>query len=130
MLIEDISFEDITIEDIEALIGQKERSRLEYKRELESSDSSKTEILRDICAMANSNGGLIIIGVEEKNEKCVGFKNVNDADGMAQSIRQMLLDGVEERILDLQLKSFFLTSGEDVLVISVPSSFNKTSSSI
>ncbi len=121
MLIENKSFDDITSEDIELLVGQIERNRLEFKEQIPDS----WKMLREVCAMANSDGGLIIFGAKEKNEECVGFKNIDDIESQEQAIRQSILDNIEERIFEFVVKRFELNDKINVLVIFIPSSFNK-----
>lgn len=121
MLIENISFDDITSDDIESLIGQKERNRLEFKEQIPDS----WKMLREVCAMANADGGLIIFGAKEQNEKCIGFKNINDIEGEEQSIRQSILDNIEERIFEFAVKRFTLQNNINILIVFVPSTFNK-----
>jgi len=54
-----------TLEDIQKLIENKieESLTLEYKRELSRNNK---EIAKDISAFANTSGGVIIYGIEEK----------------------------------------------------------------
>lgn len=122
MLIEEKSLKDITAQDIEALLGAKERGRLEFKR---SVPTDNLELLRDVCSMANADGGLIIVGAETAGEICTGFVDVIDPDGSAQRIRQTVLDGIEARILDFGVRTLHLPTGMTVLVVYVPSSFSK-----
>ncbi|MEP0815198.1 MAG: ATP-binding protein [bacterium] len=59
---------NLTIEDIEELIIKEvpESNTLDYKEEIYPlNDDGKSEFLRDVCAFANSEGGLIIIGIKE-----------------------------------------------------------------
>lgn len=121
MTIEDKSLQDITSEDIENLNGKKEGARLEFKQTIPDS----WKLLREICAMANADGGLLIIGAKEKNEICIGFENIKDVEINAQRIRQSILDSIEERIVGFGIKPLNLKSGENILVVFIPSSFNK-----
>lgn len=54
-------------EDVQALIDNKEResSILEYKQEISGTDHEKKEISKDVSAMANAEGGYLVIGVKE-----------------------------------------------------------------
>jgi len=125
MLIEDKSLEDIKVEDLEALVGVKERGRLEFKESIGNTERDKLELLRDICAMVNADGGLIVIGAKTSGEQCTGFVDLPNPDGNAQRIRQSVLDSIEDRILDFGVKPFQLPPGVTVLVVYVPSSFAK-----
>jgi predicted HTH transcriptional regulator len=57
-----------TVEDIQKLIGTQvqESLNLDYKRSSSISNKARAEIAKDASAFANSDGGLIIYGVEEK----------------------------------------------------------------
>lgn len=61
-----------TILDIKGLIKNKveENLHLDYKAagSLQNTDGKKTEIAKDVCAMANSDGGIIIYGMAEFSE--------------------------------------------------------------
>ena len=67
MPIHQIPLEKITPADIQSLVanGEREDSRLEYKREWRTAaESDKRELLSDIAAFANAAGGDIIYGIE------------------------------------------------------------------
>ena len=59
---------ELTYEHIEVLTLSREPESimLDYKRMLSGSERDKAELAKDICAFANSQGGYLIIGVEEK----------------------------------------------------------------
>lgn len=59
------------------LIKKEEGTKLDFKQKLElDTESSKKEIAKDICAIANSKGGrgYIIIGVEDKTKVIAGIE--------------------------------------------------------
>ncbi len=53
--------------DLMDLLSRREREsiRLDYKRDVTTSDSAKAELAKDISAFANSQGGYVIYGVDE-----------------------------------------------------------------
>ncbi|MEW5818784.1 MAG: ATP-binding protein [Cyanobacteriota bacterium] len=59
--------------DIEKIIQQQENEKLEFKRELTSTFDKKS-FLKDVCAFANTHGGLIIIGIENDAHKVIGIQ--------------------------------------------------------
>ena len=61
---------DIVNNDLESLINQGEGYTLEFKKAFSNS------IGKEICAFANSKGGKIILGVNDKGE-IVGFSLTN-----------------------------------------------------
>jgi len=60
-------------QDIQALIHEQRREnfQLEYKRSdsLAKTDPRKTEISKDVSAMANSAGGIIVYGIDEQKKR-------------------------------------------------------------
>ena len=79
--------DDITADDIKSLIDNEvvEDSSLDYKRDLPNKGKDR-EFLKDITAIANKNGGIIIYGLSEARDannnklgfpdKVVGIKKV------------------------------------------------------
>lgn len=59
--------------DINNLIQQQENEKLEFKKEL-TSTSDKKSFLKDVCAFANTNGGFIIIGIENNTKEIIGIQ--------------------------------------------------------
>lgn len=73
--------EDYSPEDIYALIsiGAEESTYLEFKASgsLATSDGKKNEIAKDISAFANSDGGILIYGIEEANHIAASFSFID-----------------------------------------------------
>jgi hypothetical protein len=84
----------------------KESLYLDFKRELSFDKDSAYELALDICSFANSEGGSIIIGIEEDidpNDKCnvaKSFLNVNNVE----DIERFINDQVSEYIYPAELK--------------------------
>src|SRR3989338_7722642 len=116
---------DIELEkDLQDLINNKieESTNLEYKS-LESLNNN-TEVAKDISAMANSEGGIIIYGIaEDKN----GFPEMiewSSDKGLKDKIDQVLSSRINRKIENCRIKE--VCSNEDnkkfVLVVTVPRS--------
>ena len=60
---------ELVYDDIEGLTssGEHENVWLDYKKSISGSEHDKAELAKDISALANSQGGYLIIGVEERN---------------------------------------------------------------
>jgi hypothetical protein len=106
-----------------------ERLDLEYKRReaLDNTDSKKTEISKDISAMANSAGGTIVYGVEEdktaRTMRVTGGIDpcVNTTEWLEQIIAsriQRRIDGVRVHQVDLPTRD----PGKVAYVVSIPQS--------
>ena len=74
--------QDYTIDTINSLIGNEveENIHLDYKASgaLDKKDVKKNEIVKDVSAFANSDGGIIIYGLTEENHKP---KDIDFIDG-------------------------------------------------
>ncbi|MEN8433531.1 AlbA family DNA-binding domain-containing protein [Clostridium septicum] len=63
---------------IMSIIKREEGIKLDFKLKLSlNCESGKKELAKDICAIANSNGGrgYIIVGIQDKTKKIVGLRN-------------------------------------------------------
>lgn len=128
MSIERGEFEDVCEADLLELIdGQvQENERLEYKRDLYgNSREEKREFLKDVSALANSNGGHLIIGIGERKGVASSLQPIS-ASPESASIRmeQMARDGLDPKISGLRIKSVEISTGGYVFVIRIPRSWN------
>lgn len=104
---------------------------LDYKRDLniDSSDERK-EFLFDICSFANSEGGIIIYGVDEENNKdksntgipgeIIGLK-IPNADILIQKIESLIGSSVQPMITKLTSRILNI-SGKQILILIIPKS--------
>ena len=58
--------------DLVALLSRHEGKNLEFKTDLSSPES----VLRSIVAFANTSGGILLVGVEDRTRKVAGVKDV------------------------------------------------------
>jgi hypothetical protein len=134
------SFDEIEPADLLQLVddGVRESHELDYKQDLPAKpDGDKKEFLRDITALANSAGGWIIYGVQEKvdaignktgePEKCSGVLLGTSADAEIRRLDSLIAHGVEPaltgvRIRDLSDPAF---SSGPVFMVQVPDSWAK-----
>jgi predicted HTH transcriptional regulator len=82
--------------------------------------------LKDVSSFANTHGGDLVIGIEEKGglaRKVPGVAGVNP-DTELQRLESLARDGIEPRIVGLQMKAVSVTGGGIVFVIRVPRSWN------
>jgi len=110
------SVSEITYEDIEILTssGEPESIILDYKKTISGSEHDKAELAKDICAFANSQGGYLVIGVEERRGKPVhppcGTERMIGRQKAEEWIEQVINSNIAQRVLT------------DIKVISVPDS--------
>lgn len=99
---------------LEELLAQEEGKTLEFK---ENADSL-SKIIQTIVAFANTAGGTIVVGVQDKTKKVVGLENalvdeLKISNAVATSVEPLLVP-------TLQLSTY---RNKDVLIITVPHCF-------
>ncbi|HEY3377052.1 MAG TPA: ATP-binding protein [Armatimonadota bacterium] len=101
---------DWTLEDIHAVLehGEQENVTLDYKASLaigEWTDRNRNELAKDLCAFANSAGGLIIIGVGEIEHKPAVIDDGVDTTRVSkEAIESALAARITPRIDGLTIK--------------------------
>jgi hypothetical protein len=99
---------------------------LEYKdsRALGNTDHQKTELFKDVSAMANSQGGIIVYGMKE-----IGHLPTGTDDGVEPSkikrewLENILSANIDPKIEDLLIKPVILTSkgtGNVAYILDIP----------
>jgi len=109
-----------------------ESATLEFKAILPHSapdDKPKQEFLKDIAALANAGGGDIVYGISEVNGKANALlwiqEAVNPVDATRRRLGQWLESGIEPRIGGLDIHPVGRATGEYILVVRVPASFQR-----
>ncbi|MHA1839473.1 MAG: AlbA family DNA-binding domain-containing protein [Candidatus Ranarchaeia archaeon] len=75
------SFDDLSYEDLVSLKHQQipESLILDYKESLDlTSDQAKRELVKDVSAFANTQGGLLLYGAKEDRRKKYNLTRRND----------------------------------------------------
>ncbi|QTA82154.1 Schlafen and ATP-dependent DNA helicase domains-containing protein [Desulfonema limicola] len=93
---------------IEELLKRTEGKTLEFKRNL----SSAANIMKTLVAFANSAGGILVIGVEDKTKVVIGVENPLDEEERLCSI---IADSIEPRLVP----NVELTAWHDKTLLSV-----------
>lgn len=136
----------ITKEDINELIGEVEGKRLDVKRgayhlplareEDESRDGrangiehAKADLCTDVCAMANAQGGFIVLGAKDNKNTITEITGLSLNLKVEQAVRQLqdaALSGIEPALHGLHIQSVEISDDPKlhVLVICVPRSLN------
>lgn len=101
---------------LKELVKQGEGNRLEFK--LKTNHPEK--IIREIVAFANTNGGKLLVGVDD-DKRILGVKDINEDE--------FLLNRAIEKLifpkLDYQHYRVSLDTDRQVLVLNIPKSTNK-----
>lgn len=128
----DKKLDTITKEDLFNLIDNKilENKTLEYKKKLPdfTSKESKEEFFADITSFANSNGGDLIFGIDEKNgepDNLCGFI-IDNVDQTLIRIQDLLNNSnhIKPRIYGIDFKIIDLDNSNYALIIRIPKSWN------
>jgi hypothetical protein len=118
--------EEITYDDLEDLVRfeVREGKTIDYKRDLPgNSEGQKKEFLYDVSSFANTLGGDLIIGVDEKMglpTEVSPFSSAN-IDEELQRLDSILMSGVEPR-LKYQMHEIMNPEGGHVIIIRVEKS--------
>jgi hypothetical protein len=100
--------EEYTFDDIQALIDNdvEESLYLDFKQAgaLDRRDSLKRfDISKDVASFANSDGGIIVYGIKEKNHKAESFSFINGNDITKEWLEQVINSNINRRIPDLKI---------------------------
>src|SRR5688572_11181099 len=87
--------DQLTASDVVAAVATnpREEEDLDFKEKAYATDKAeqvRREFAKDVAAFANAQGGLILIGVEEKNGVAVSSKPVDCSDSTLRSLRQAI----------------------------------------
>ena len=115
--------------DVLALVGNQigENEWLDFKAVLPGPlPVHKEEFCKDVCAFANSGGGLLIFGVGETDGNATSMDGVECAneDGEKRRLQQVLDSGVEPKIHGVKFDFLLLSNSRRILSVTVPRSVN------
>lgn len=118
--------DEITYADIEGFVqaGWAESKTIEYKREMyRQSDGAKKELLKDVSSFANTQGGDILIGIEEEGGVSTGIPGVelSGVDSEILRLEETIRQGLEPRI-DFAIHHVATPSSRAVLIIRIKES--------
>ncbi len=83
------------------LHGEAEGQQLEFKQEIPTTPSGRQKRAQAICALANADGGVVVFGVVETDERASGYKAVSFGDEFSRF--QSSIDNlIKPRIVDLR----------------------------
>ena len=121
------NFDDLKEENIQSLVNNRvpESVHLEFKKgTYGKADKDKKELRKDVSAFANTFGGHLLIGVDEKNGVASAVVPLSgDTDKELQRLESIVRDRVEPKIVDLRMRRIDVKGGS-VIVIHVPRSSN------
>lgn len=120
------SLHDLSFSDFQVLIDKHipEGPHLEYKEVAYSGRPADIrEMLRDVTALANAEGGYLVMGIREDHAgRATTLSPIDDPKAKVQAINQACLDGIQERIPGLEVVSYEIGFNQGIIVIRVPPS--------
>ncbi|MDR8391908.1 ATP-binding protein [Aliifodinibius sp. S!AR15-10] len=129
---------EITKQDLELFIkeGYPEDLHLEIKRDLSGgswsksqkniSDKSKNRLVKEIVAFANSDGGILLVGIgetEDKPHRPEGIYPIEEVAELAERIRRSMHNTIEPRIPNLKVVGIPTDGKSGVLIAKVEKSY-------
>ena len=127
MPLEELSLDEITQTDLQALINAAvpESRDIDYKEQTYgNSDKDKREFAADVSSFANTNGGHILIGIQEDHGVACATPGIDDnPDHQRTRLEQIARNGIQPRINGLRIVAVPLANGRNVLVIRIQRSW-------
>lgn len=122
-----------SLSDLQSLIsdGVEEGTQLDYKSAIDkTSEKWKSEIAKDVSAMANSNGGVIIYGVKEYDEEDRRYlpEKIVPLDSTVisrETLMQVIANNISPKIEGVEIQTIPVNQekpNEVVYVITIPQS--------
>lgn len=125
------SIRELTLEDLNSLAesGVMENLQLDFKAKLPNlgNDQGKRELVKDITAFANTNGGTILYGVDEDEEDgsaIITGVECSDVDGLKRHISNIIQGNTDPVLVGYEIEAIRLKEGKYVIGIDVPKSWN------
>lgn len=120
--------EDYLESDIQLLISNKvpESKDLDYKREIKFDEKGKTELIYDVCSFYNTDGGCMIIGLDEEG-KNTGIPKLPDTkisvlnfDQAISRIEETIKQTTNPQITGLSFSKLLRINDSDIFLIGIP----------
>jgi hypothetical protein len=125
-----------SIKDIEGFItnNTEESINLDFKRgdalrkghDSKDAEKVKTDIAKDVSSFANSDGGIIVYGIEEKNHKADSIYFVNGNDFTKENLEQIINSRIQRKIDGLIIDPIRFDNKieQTIYVVKIPRSLN------
>jgi hypothetical protein len=124
MILDNRSLHELSLDDFQDLLDKcvPEGPHLDYKQTAYSGKATEIrEMLRDVIALANADGGYLVLGVREDGfNRPLEICPIEDLVKKAQGIRQACLDGIQDRIDGLEVMGYEIEENKGIIVIHIP----------
>jgi len=117
------------LEEVQQLITDQvqEDIHLDYKDSralVNGNNMNNSEIAKDISAFANSDGGILIYGVQEKDHLPVRVDDgVENTRVWRERLEQVINSNITRRIDDLRIKQIPVSADKSIYAVQVPKSY-------
>ncbi|GHC99081.1 AlbA family DNA-binding domain-containing protein [Zhihengliuella salsuginis] len=104
--------------------GVAESDDLDWKSQLpDRKNLAQSDVPKDVAAMANSGGGIIVYGVEEQQKAATGLKDTGELDeGHERALRSVAVTAISPPVFGLKIQR--LGTPTQVVVLEVPASID------
>lgn len=117
-------FSDLNFQKIKDL-SLPESETIDYKEKVENSDTGKRDFAIDICSLANTEGGDLVIGIREHGLIPTDYPGIDSPADEQERLNNIIASRIEPRIHGIMFKSLETgISGKYLLVVRVPKSYN------
>jgi hypothetical protein len=104
-----------------------ESQTLDFKRDLPAvDDGGRNEFLKDVCALANADGGDLVYGIAERDGAAGEPTPIvgENVDAVRRRLTQIADAGLEPRVSGISMGEVAFADGGFVLIVRVPASFD------
>ena len=115
-----------TVVEIDKLIsdGVQEDLHLDYKESPALDKGKKHEIVKDVSAFANSDGGTLIYGVIERDNLPIGRDSGVDHNKFSrEQLEQIISSNITPRIEGIKIVPIAISATNSIFVIEIPKSY-------
>src|SRR6266446_4502698 len=115
-----------TLSDIEQMIRDQvqENIHLDYKDSRALRKGARDDFAKDVSAFGNSDGGVLIYGVQEKDHLPTTIdQGVADSEVSREWIESAIMTGINPRVEDVRIVPIPTSPGRSLYVIEVQKSF-------
>ena len=119
---------ELNFDDIKYLVQKKQQPEgyyLDYKKTIGNPDKAKNELAKDISSFANSNGGFLIIGIDDDLNIIGADKKINNKP-IKEWINQVISANIEPSVFYFDPQIIPIPDSDKIIiVIKIPESYKK-----